>query len=356
MSESIKTEFMSKTFLDKTNRINQKQLQNIKERKERIDIKIFHDKQTFTHKRISMKKELLFDYPLDDLKSLYHDINFYKEELVKDSENPVRVKLMGKAELKKKTDEFDAILNEIEEFAKEEGIDIKNDIVTLKTAQINKESLKQQMELFDKERTEDKEAENQNFVLMKDQSQQLLLLKRLDIINSKLDHLDNIIGLKEVFANESVFSKFQNNLYEIDLLDPDTIAHTIKKLELVTKELTRLAGDRKMNYFNQQQKEELKDFLGNFTELASSILENMIKEYEDVDNKHNVLKYTELLEDNSEILERLGKAVNQVNIYKNLLERYIQTTNDNHTILSALKGKIDSNKEILQTNLKSLQH
>ena len=302
-----------------------------------------------------MKKELLFDYPLDDLKGLYHDVQYYKQELVKDSENPIRVKLMGKAELKKKTDELDELLTEIEAFANEEGIDLRTDEVKVKEVQINKQELLTKIEATQSKQTGDLTANGDNYVLVNDPNQQLLLLKRIDIINSKLDQLDNIIGLKEYFADESVFAKFQNNINEIDLLDPETIAHTIKKLEMVTGELKRLVKDRKMNYFNQTQKEELKDFLSNFTDIASNTLENMAKEYEHADNRHNVLKYSELLENNSEMLERLGKAVSQVTMYKNMLDRYLKDANENHAVLGALKTKIAENKATLDSNLQLLK-
>ena len=329
-------------------KVHQKQHVN-----DKVEIKVFEPRDVFVKNKLSDKKEMLLDFPLENLKGLYKDVKFYKTELTKDSKNPIRIRLMGAADLQKKLNELDEILREIEEFAESANINLnEDDISGYKFLKVKRTDIEEQSKLLNTpdENTDDN---TDNIILTNDLSekQKELLSYRLDILISKLKNLEDIIGIKDVFKDQSVFAKFQQSINDINLLDPETIAHTIKKLEMVVSDLKKMIEDKKMNFFSKTQKNELVQFLDNLEELATDIFNEMEKDYQKAEDNSRVIKTIQMLENSANDIEAFSQSIERMNNQKSLISHNVSISQDNNAILTNLKQKRAENKEVIQKNL-----
>ncbi len=86
-----------------------------------------------------------------------------------------------------------------------------------------------------------------------------------------MDEVNLLIGPAEEFVEDysekSLTDQLKEAREELELLDVEKNKIMLKKIKYVIDETDREIIDRKMNYFNHTQKETMKKFFNDFTEV-----------------------------------------------------------------------------------------
>ncbi len=119
---------------------------------------------------------------------------------------------------------------------------------------------------------------------------------------------------------------------DLDILKQEQIKENTEKLKIISEELFRMSLDRKMNYFNKSQKEQLKKFLSTFLEAL-----------EEEKNKGGIdpMKVMNIYEENIDLIENITKNFHNSSLSLSLIEKHKKFGEEDNQLLTNLKTNIE---------------
>lgn len=290
------------------------------------------------------KEKRTQNHPVDDFRELYKEVDEYINMLNKDYENPVKSKFLKKEEIQKKIREMEDLKLELEDFGDLQKIDYE-------------ENLSEDEDQEDEElQNLKKKTENlKDTIVTKHNPDELYLTSDLSVENTlislkmienqmeKLKSLDLIIGNRSIFKEKSLLAQLQTEFNELDLLEPSSITHTTKKLNLIKNEIQRLEGDKEKNFFStKKEQRELFDTAG---ELAYAI-----KEYEKEYEPNHLVKIYRNIENNQYFIEKASFNLLEAQKIDKILEDCIKEGKENALLLKNVSDNIDKGIKTIEKN------
>jgi len=287
--------------------------------------------------------------PFEDLRDLHKDISAYLQQLTSTEGTASSQRIVGKTYLNEQIDDLKAILGEIELFAKEKNIALDPRAISNQAEFGHKvQKVKAKVQKLGEIHHQAPAPANE-FLLTREleNERKLLLLKKTDVLSAKLQKLESLVGNKEMFKSKSMCAQFEEESNNLLLIDPQEIAHIIKKLDVVVNELKRSTAERKMHYFTKEQKDDLKQFLDDFFKSGDKLYLNQIGGY--------VAKIVELVETNAEVINEVSEMAENLDNMRQLIEKTTAQAKENASLLSQLKDQMDINSKQIDASFKAIK-
>lgn len=170
--------------------------------------------------------------------------------------------------------------------------------------------------------------------------------RRLRTAAAKLEALELLIGGRAPFQAKSVCLAVQEELRATAYLDPAAATDVLRRLELVADEVGRQANDRRMNYFTQQQKQELARFFAEFREAQ--------EEFAAGAESNPVSAAVDALEASQPLLQRAVAHFSEGRDLAEALGQLRREAEENGAALAALQAQMAENCALLEENLRLL--
>lgn len=278
----------------------------------------------------------------------------YKETIeslkIIESKNDRLQSLIRPETLLSKKVELRTLIAEIENYANENQINLK-DIHVNQTQRNNKlNSVKQQIQNL---KSLNQESQKHNlssstpsneFVLTNqlEISQKELVIRKLQVLYEKLRKMDMVIGDQNVFREHSVSALLEEEMDSLQMLDKVEIQRNSKKVEFVMTELNNTQNESKKHLVDLIQRKEITDFLADFLgDFPESKLDNVSKlVYTTVDN----------IETHSSFLNKLTKKSEGISKYRELLMATLIMSEENKEALKNLSLQTKMNIDVLKQN------
>ena len=291
------------------------------------------------------KEKRTQNHPVDDYRELYKEVDEYINVLNKDYENPVKSKFLKKEELQKKIREMEDLKLELEDFGDLQKIDYEeiSDSENEEDEELIK--LKKKTEILKEKKEKEEPKETGEFFLTSDLEieNKLISLKMIENQMEKLKDLDLLIGNRGLFKNKSLIAQLQTEYNELDLLEPTSITHTTKKLNLIKNEIQRLEGNKDKNFFSDKiEQRELFDTAG---ELAYAL-----KEYEKEYEPNYLVRIFRNIDNNEYFIEKASKNLLEAQRIDKILENCVKESKENSVLLKNVSLNIDKGVEIMEKN------
>lgn len=284
--------------------------------------------------------------PQENLIQLYQKVQVFLKSVKFHIGNVKNKNLYDETNYETNLKKFEDFSKKIEEYAKQKGVSLKNDHTIAKNANYvqPKPSEKKPNLNFSDRRNSINLGDEPQFYLSKDLSNEEVqsILKKLNIILKKIAVLEKKIGNKEVFQTESITRQVDEEISGLEQIEIDRIVENINRLDFIFNDFNRNQMESKKQFLQQEQKKEIltfiADFLSEFPDEEIDAIPEQVSSSVDV-----IVKHTTFLNDLSKLVENLTAA-------KEILSETKRQGSDNHEVLVELKGKVEENFKILQTN------
>ena len=332
----------------------------------------------FNYKKINIenyffvkKKNKLFQNDFQELSKIYKEVKNYILFLEEDLKNEKRAKIWGKDYLENLITNLNDFKKNMIDFAKSKKIILDiSEKAEFKANLKDKSKINEILENFEKE---EKELKKNEYYLTRDieYDRKRALFKNLMILEKKLESIEKIVGEENEKENkiieeikeenneenneenkeekndkeENILNLYKNEKEDLKLITISEMRKNNEKLKIVGDELLRMAKDRKMNYFQAQQKRVLKKFLIDF---EKKIDEENQKDF-------NVVLIYNKFKDNMKFLENVSAVLNKIEVFDNLLGKYNLENGENFDILENLEASLKKNIEVLDKNEKIIK-
>ena len=303
----------------------------------------------------NIKVSEVFDDSIESVISSSDQLRIlYKETIeslkIIESKNDRLQSLIRPETLLSKKGELRTLIAEIENYANENQINLK-DIQVSQNQRNNKlKSVKQQIQNLKSLNQESQKHNLSNstppneFVLTNqlEISQKELAIRKLQVLYEKLRNMDMVIGDQNVFREHSVSALLEEEMNSLQMLDKVEIQRNSKKVEFIITELNNTQNESKKHLVDLIQRKEITDFLADFlVDFPESKLDNVSKlVYTMVDN----------IETNSSFLNKLTKKSEGISEYRELLMATLIMSEENKEALQTLSLQTKLNIDVLKQN------
>lgn len=321
----------------------------------KVTIRKFPSFESSIYGQANRVEQQKINYPIENLISLYSDIKRYKEEFQKQFEKSLRGKLIGEQNFSAKMKELNKLISEIEQYAAEKGIVIDEKSIKITNAALEEkeaiDALLKVCEATGSNKNPNKESNKDDkdtiYLSQETSAERMhLSIKILDVISSKMRALEMLIGNKEMFKLKSLCATFQEELTNLNFLNPSEANDIIKKVEIVAENIGRESQDRRSNYFTPQQKEQLAAFFEKFSSIYA--------EYQSGIETNHVATTVEVIESSQELVGSACLFLKDLKTLGQALEYILRNSSEDKATLKELITQIRENAARIEENLKIL--